>query len=84
MNINNNTVGYGNYFAFDVSGSIIAVTRNNKPSAIARGMSINQTSLPKYLNYLINIGILEKKDGYHLTDPVFESWVKRNFVTSSV
>ena len=63
---------------------IIAVTRNSRPSAIARSMGINQTSLPKYLNYLINIGILEKRDGYHLTDPVFESWVKRNFVTSSI
>jgi len=58
---------------------IISLAGSSRPSAIARNIGMSQSSLPKYLGYLMNVGIVEKKDGYHLTDSVFESWIERNF-----
>ncbi len=78
------TVGRFNEKSARYGEIIIAVANNNRPSAIAKSTGMNLSSLPKYLEYLTDIGIIEKKDGYHLTDPVFESWIKRNFVASSV
>ena len=47
-------------------------------SEIARELNISQSSLPKYLNYLINIGIVKKggRGKYMLSDPVFNNWAK--------
>ena len=58
---------------------IISLAGNSRPSAIARSIGMSQSSLPKYPGYLMNVGIVEKKDGYHLADSVFESRVERNF-----
>jgi AAA+ ATPase superfamily predicted ATPase len=58
---------------------IISLAGSSRPSAIAKNIGMSQSSLPKYLGYLMNVGIVEKKEGYHLTDSVFESWIERNF-----
>jgi len=59
---------------------IISLAENSRPSGIARAIGMSQSSLPKYLSYLMSIGIVEKKEGYSLADPVFGSWIRKNFL----
>jgi len=61
---------------------ILSLARNSRPSGIAKDIGMSQSSMPKYLGYLMSVGIVEKREGYHLTDPLFKSWIERNFSAS--
>lgn len=60
---------------------VLALPKHEIPSAIAKEIGISQGFLPKYLDYLINIGIVRKvgRGKYSLTDPVFRDWLSRKF-----
>lgn len=60
---------------------ILSLSKYSSPSQIASNIKIPLGFLPKYLNYLINIGIVRRigRGEYILTDPVFKAWVARRF-----
>jgi len=60
---------------------IISLSKYESPVKIAENIRVPQGFLPKYLNYLIEIGIVRKleRGKYRLTDPVFRDWVLKKF-----
>ena len=58
---------------------IISLSKYKKPSEISKSIGLALTSLPKYMIYLRNIGIVKKSDGYELTDPIFGDWLRRRY-----
>jgi len=60
---------------------VIALSKNERAYIIASEANIPTSSLSKYLNYLINLGIIKKigRGRYRLTDVVFKEWINRWF-----
>lgn len=60
---------------------IVSLSKFESPAKIAENINVPQGFLPKYMNHLINIGIVRKikRGKYKLTDPVFRDWVLKKF-----
>ena len=60
---------------------ILSLARYESPSSLAESLNVSQSFIPKYLKYLIGIGIARKthRGKYELSDPVFRDWVLNKF-----
>ena len=58
---------------------ILSLPHHERISKIAKEINTPQSALPKYMRYLIKVGIVKKKERgvYKLADPVFNDWVER-------
>ena len=63
------------------SDILISTARYERPSRIAKDAGLPATSLPYYMAYLINLGIVrkEKPGSYGLIDPIFREWIVKKF-----
>ena len=63
------------------SDILISTAKYDRPSRIAKDAGLAATSLPYYMSYLINLGIVKKKEPgrYGLIDPIFREWIVRKF-----
>ncbi len=61
---------------------LLAIAKNNTLSKIAEEIGVDAAYLSRYLNYLIQIGLIRRvgRGKYKQTDPVFRDWVISRFL----
>lgn len=61
---------------------LISSAKYSRPSRIAKDAGLLATSLPYYMSYLLNLGLVRKESPgrYGLVDPIFREWIVRKFM----